>query len=72
MGETASHVLEGGLHARHQPVSMHTTGRMDAVLHEPPPERTRQTIGRPRVTGHRLPALEHVLLNPETSGQERT
>jgi len=36
------------------------------VLHEAPPERTRHTIGRPRVVGARLPALEQVLQDPET------
>lgn len=72
MGDTAYSVLELGLHAQHQQVTLLTTGRMDAVLHEPPPERTQQTIGRPRVKGQRLPALEQVLLNPKTTWQELT
>jgi len=42
------------------------------VLHEPPPERTRHTIGRPRVVGKRLPALEQVLQDPETVWQKLT
>ncbi len=58
MGDTAYSVLELGLHAQHQRVTLVTTGRLDAVLHEPPPQRTRHTIGRPRVEGLRLPALE--------------
>ena len=29
-------------------VTLITTGRLDVVLHEPPPERTQHTIGRPR------------------------
>ena len=49
-----------------------TTGRLDAVLHEPPPERTQHTIGRPRVEGLRLPALEQVLQDPETVWQQLT
>lgn len=61
MGDTAYSVLELGLHANTQQVTLLTTGRLDAVLHEPPPERTRHTIGRPRVVGTRLPALEQVL-----------
>lgn len=48
------------------------TGRLDAVFHAPPPERTQQTIGRPRVVGQRLPSLEHVLQNEETAWQTLT
>ncbi|MDQ6659954.1 MAG: transposase [Chloroflexota bacterium] len=72
MGDTASNVLELGLHAQHQQVTLVTTGRFDAVLHEPPPERTQQTIGRPRVVGKRLPALEQVWQDPETVWQKLT
>src|SRR5262249_54062765 len=36
----------------------------------PPPQRTQQTIGRPRVKGQRLPALEQVLTSPETDWLE--
>lgn len=72
MGDTAYSVLELGLHANDQRVTFITTGRLDAVLHEPPPERLKQTIGRPRVVGKRLPALEQVLLDPETVWQKFT
>src|SRR3989440_4407858 len=72
MGDTAYTVLELGLHAQHQQVTLVTTGRLDAVLHEPPPERTRHTIGRPRVVGKRLPALEQVLQDPQTVWQKLT
>jgi hypothetical protein len=72
MGDTAYSVLELGLHANVQQVTLITTGRLDAVLHEPPPERTRHTIGRPRVVGLRLPALEQVLQDPETVWQTLT
>jgi hypothetical protein len=72
MGETASTVLELGLHAKAMQVTLITTGRVDAVLHEPPPERTTGTIGRPHVIGQRLPALGTVLQNPETLWQKRT
>jgi hypothetical protein len=64
MGDTAYHVLERGLHATHRQVTLITTGRLDAVLHGPPPERTQHTMGRPRVVGKRLPALEKVLQDP--------
>jgi hypothetical protein len=66
MGDTAYSVLELGLHANAQQVTLITTGRLDAVLHEPPAVRTQHTIGRPRVVGQRLPALEQVLQDSET------
>lgn len=72
MGDTAYSVLELGLHAQHQQVTLVTTGRLDAVLHEPPPQRTKHTIGRPRVVGKRLPALEQVLQDPHTLWQKLT
>ena len=43
MGDTAYTILELGLHANAQKVTLITTGRLDAVLHEPPPERTKHT-----------------------------
>ena len=69
MGDTAYSVLELGLHANAQQVTLITTGRLDAVLHEPPPQRTQHTIGRPRVVGQRLPALAQVLQEPHTLWQ---
>ena len=72
MGDTAYTILELGLHATHQQVTLITTGRLDAVLHEPPPERTQHTIGRPRVVGQRLPSLEQVLHDSETVWQKLT
>jgi hypothetical protein len=72
MGDTAYSVLELGLHANAQQVTLVTTGRLDAVLHEPPPQRSRHTIGRPRVVGQRLPSLEQVLQDPETVWQKLT
>lgn len=72
MGDTAYTILELGLHAKAQQVTLITTGRLDAVLHAPPPERTAQTRGRPRVIGERLPALETVLESPATIWQRLT
>jgi hypothetical protein len=72
MGDTAYTVLELGLHAQAQQVTLITTGRLDAVLHEPPPARTRHTIGRPRVVGARKPSLEQVLQDPATVWQKLT
>jgi hypothetical protein len=72
MGDTAYSVLELGLHANDQRITLITTGRLDAVLHEPPPERTKHTIGRPRVIGKRLPSLEQVFQDPQTVWQNLT
>ena len=72
MGDTAYTVLELGLHAKTQQVTLITTGRLDAVLHEPPPERTPHTIGRPRVVGARQPSLEQVLQDPDTTWHKLT
>src|SRR5579872_7035484 len=72
MGDTAYTILELGLHANTQQVTLITTGRLDAVLHEPPPERNEHTMGRPRVKGARLPALEQVLQDPATVWQKLT
>ncbi len=47
-------------------VCMVTRLRLDARLFTPPPPRTRHTIGRPRLTGRRLPALAHRLADPST------
>src|SRR5947209_5148167 len=60
MGDTAYSVLELGLHAQQRRVTLVTTGRLDAVLHELPRVRTRHTIGRPRADAFYLPALEQV------------
>lgn len=72
MGDTAYSVVELGLHAQAMRVTLVTTGHLDAVLHEPPPERTAHTIGRPRVVGARLPSLEEVLHHAETNWRSLT
>ena len=72
MGDSAYSVLELGLHAKAEQVTLLTTGRLDAVLHEPPPARTEHTIGRPRVVGARQPSLEQVLENSATVWQKLT
>jgi hypothetical protein len=38
----------------------------------PPPQRSRHTIGRPRVVGQRLPTLEQVFQDPQTVWQKLT
>jgi hypothetical protein len=51
------------------PVHMITRLRLDAALYEPAPERTSQTMGRPRLKGARLANLEQVLVDPQTQWQ---
>jgi DDE superfamily endonuclease len=41
---------------RHRHLTVVSTFYGDAALYEPPPPRTRRTIGRPRVKGQKLPA----------------
>jgi hypothetical protein len=72
MGDTPYSILELGWQANQQQVTLITTRRLDAALYEPPPERTQHTMGRPRVLGLRLPALEQVLQEPETVWQQLT
>jgi DDE superfamily endonuclease len=72
MGDTAYSVLELGLYAQQRQITLIMTGRLDAVLHEPPAQRTQHTRGRPRVVGQRLPSLQQVLLGPETLWQKLT
>jgi hypothetical protein len=49
-----------------EPICMVTRSRLDAALYEPAPPRKLGQMGRPRVKGERLPALEEVLKNPKT------
>lgn len=67
MGDTAYTVLDLGVHAQKKQVTLITTGHLDAVLHEPPPDRTAPTIGRPRVVGPRLASLQQVEQDPQTT-----
>src|SRR5258708_2923163 len=70
--DTAYSILELGLECQEQQVSLLTPFHLDAVLHEPPPERDAHTIGRPRVVGSRLPSLEQILADPNTTWQRLT
>ncbi len=45
-------------------VYMVTSLRLDAALYEPAPERTPETLGRPRKKGARVLPLAQVLANP--------
>src|SRR5260370_27362476 len=46
LGDTAYSILGLGLECQEQQVSLITSFHLDAVLHEPPPERDAHTIGR--------------------------
>ena len=72
MGDTAYSVLELGLHANAQQVTLITTGRLDAVLHEPPPDALGTRLAVPVSLAQRLPALEQVFQDPETVWQKLT
>ncbi len=72
LGDTAYSILELGLVCQEQEVSLITPFHLDAALHELPPARTAHTIGRPRVVGSRLPALEQILADPDTTWQRLT
>jgi hypothetical protein len=70
--DTAHSVLEMVLHAQYQQVTLIPTGQLDVVLYEPPSERTKHAIGRPRVVGQRLLSLEQVLQDPDMVWQKLT
>jgi hypothetical protein len=46
--------------------TMITRLRLDAALHDPPPQRPPGTLGRPRLAGQRLPTLTQRLADPKT------
>jgi hypothetical protein len=72
MGDIAYSILQLGLHCTRQQITLIAPLRLDSVPHQPPPVRDPHTIGRPRVMGPRLPALEHVLTDPATVWQRLT
>ena len=72
LGDTAYSILELGLQCQEQQVTLITPFHLDAALHEPPPTRDAHTIGRPRVVGSRLPSLEQILADPNTTWQRLT
>ena len=46
--------------------------RLDSVIHQPPPQRSKSTRGRPQASGKRLPSVEHLLHDPTTVWQRLT
>src|SRR5215472_12723582 len=72
MGDLAYSILELGLHCKEQQITLIAPFRLDSVIHQPPPVRTKHTLGRPPVVGKRLPSLEHLLQDPQTQWQPLT
>jgi hypothetical protein len=72
MGDTASSLLELGLHCVAQRVTLLAPFRLDSGIHQPPEVRSKHTIGRRRVVGKRLPSLETVLHDRKTMWQRIT
>jgi len=72
MGDMAYSILELGLHCAKQQITLIAPFRLDSVLHQPAPPRTPHARGRPRVVGQRLPALAHLLQDPQTVWQRLT
>jgi hypothetical protein len=60
----SSYAAMGLLDAVRGRVCMVTRLRLDARLFTSPPPRTRHTVGRPRLIGHRLPTLAQRLADP--------
>jgi hypothetical protein len=72
LGDLAYSILERGLHCQEQPVTLIAPFRLDSVIHQPPPVRSKHLRGRPPVVGKRLPSVERVLPDPQTVWQPLT
>lgn len=72
MGDLAYSILELGLPCAQHQITLIAPFRLDSVMHQPPPVRTKHTLGRPPVVGKRLPSLEHLLQDPQTVWQRLT
>lgn len=72
MGDLAYSILELGLQCAKHQITLIAPYRLDSVMHQPPPVRTKHTLGRPPVVGKRLPSLEHILQDPQTVWQRLT
>jgi hypothetical protein len=67
IGDGAYRVIDLGLTAQAQKVTLIAPLRLDARLFAPPPSYSGR--GRPRVVGERLPTLEHIAADPDTDWQ---
>ena len=66
MGDMAYSILDLGLPCAKHQITLGAPFRLDSVIHQPAPARSRHTRGRPRVVGQRLPSLDHILHDPQT------
>ena len=72
MGDLAYSILELGLQCAKHQITLIATFRLDSVIHQPPPQRSKDTRGRPAAKGKRLPSVEHILHAPTTVWQRLT
>ena len=72
LGDLAYSILELGLHCKEQQITLIAPFRLDSVIHQPPPVRSKHTRGRPPVVGKRLPSVERVLHDRQTVWQPLT
>jgi hypothetical protein len=72
MGDLAYSILDLGLHCTRHQITLIAPFRLDSVIHQPTPPRSKHTLGRPPVVGPRLPSLEHILHDPQTAWQRLT
>jgi hypothetical protein len=72
LGDLAYSILELGLQCAQQHVTLIAPFRLDSVIHQPPPQRSTSTRGRPPAKGKRLPSIEHILHDPTTVWQRLT
>jgi hypothetical protein len=72
MGDLAYSILELGLHCAKPQVTLIAPFRLDSVIHQPPPLRSKHARGRPQASGKRLPSVEHSLHDPTTVWQRLT
>jgi hypothetical protein len=72
MGDLASSILELGLQCAKPHVTLMAPFRLDSVIHQPPPQRSKSTRGRPQASGKRLPSVQHSWHDPTTVWQRLT
>ncbi|GHO79669.1 hypothetical protein KSD_74400 [Ktedonobacter sp. SOSP1-85] len=70
VGDGAYSVVELGTTCQSQQVTLIAPLRFDACLYTPPPTRQAGQMGRPRLIGQRLPQLDQVLADQQTTWQK--
>ena len=69
LGDLAYSILELGLHCVQHQITLIAPFRLDSVIHQPPPQRSKDTRGRPQASGKRLASVQHILHDPTTVWQ---